>query len=184
MQRSRPDLVPAETVRIARQLFEAGEPLDRIAQCCGFPKRMAQRLARIHNWGDRRRRPGRATKTLRPIDPEIVRQICEMWHAGHRKDAIRWEVRVTAHILDRVIREQALPVRLEPLSRPMDFDDVSPEEELASQSSLDIAPGLRAAAMQMRLYPIRSERHVACGNEAVGLRVYTFGNGAFEGRSL
>jgi hypothetical protein len=183
MQRARPDLIDPSTVAVTRQLWVAGVPAATIAENVGIPRRMVRRLSEIHKWGDRRHQP-RKTKPRVAIPPETVAEIVAMYQSGVRKSEICYAVRASAHVVDRVIDEQGLERRLEPLTREYVSEWVSPEEDAASQASLDLAPGIRGVAQELRERPIRREIHDGPDSTGSGIRVFTFANGGFRGRSL
>ena len=183
MQRSRPDLVHPDTVAVARQLWIAGESADKIAEHCCIPRRMVRRLSEMHKWGDRRRKPHK-TKPRMPLPADVVAKVVELYTAGTRKADICFAIRASAHIVDRIVDEQGLERRLEPLTREYYPEFVSAEEDLASASSLSIAPGLRALAQELRERPIRREIHDGPDSTGSGIRAFTFRNGGFHGRSL
>jgi hypothetical protein len=183
MQRLRPELIDPDTVAVIRQLWVACVSVETISENVCVSRRMVRRLAQIHGWGDRRRKP-RKTKTKAAIDPDTVARIVSLYEKGTRKADICFEIRATAHLVDRVITEQGLERRLEPLTREYVSEWVSAEENAASMASLDLAPGIRGIARELRERPIRREIHDGPDSSGCGMKAFTFQNGGFQGRSL
>jgi len=182
MKRSRPDLIDPGTVALVRQLWTAGISACQISADTCIPRRMVRRLARLHGWPDRRRKPRVVTKRAKPLDPVKVEQARVMYADGCPKSEVCWAVGWNAHMFERARREGRWPTPLVQRRAWGDGSSPSEAEEAASRAGLALAPLVAAEAERVRGLGLATERHDSPADETPRIRAFTCSpRGIFRG---